>query len=423
MIERIAQSKLLDIATRYPVVTVLGPRQSGKTTLCRSAFAHKPYATLENPVTRAQAIEDPVSFLGQFPEGAVLDEVQRAPELLSFIQAIVDAKPTPGQFVLTGSEHLGLAAAVSQSLAGRTALLYLMPLSLAEIRRFADPPRDLYTVLFTGGYPRIYDQHLPASEWLANYVATYLERDVRQVINVSNMMTFQRFVGLCAGRSAQLLNISGLASDAGIAENTAKAWLSVLEATFVAYRLAPVHRNFNKRLVKTGKLVFCDTGLLCFLLGIREPAQIAQHPLRGAIFETWCINEIRKQRLNRGMVADMFFYRDRQGQELDLVIDNGASVELVEIKAGQTLASDYFATLDKLAPLFASQPGMAEVRQTLIYAGDTAPDRRGIKIVGWSDLDRLDKHGSLHDLEPESYAVGTEDLDENIDAIVHGSDR
>lgn len=386
MIERIEQQSLLDVATRYPVVTVLGPRQSGKTTLCRSAFAHKPYATLENPVTRAQATEDPVSFLGQFPDGAVLDEVQRAPELLSFIQGIVDAKPVPGQFILTGSEHLGLAAAVSQSLAGRTALLYLMPLSLVEIRRFSDPPTDLYTVLFTGGYPRIYDQRLPASEWLANYVATYLERDVRQAINVSNMLTFQRFVGLCAGRSAQLLNISGLASDAGIAENTAKAWLSVLEATFIVYRLAPVHRNINKRLVKTGKLVFCDTGLLCFLLGIREPAQIAQHPLRGAIFETWCINEVRKQRLNRGMVADMFFYRDHKGQELDLVIENGTSVELVEIKSDQTLASDYFVALNKLAPLFAGDSAITKVTQTLVYAGDTAPDRHGIKVVGWSDI-------------------------------------
>lgn len=377
---------LHDVAGRYPVVTVTGPRQAGKSTLCRMAFPHTPYVTLEDPVARAQAVEDPIAFLRQFPDGAVLDEGQRAPELFSFIQGLVDERAKPGQFILTGSQHLGLTAAISQSLAGRTALLNLLPLSFDEIGRFPESSHDLYETLFTGGYPRIHDQHLPVAEWLANYVGTYLERDVRQIINIGDMLTLQRFLGVCAGRSAQLANLSGLASDVGVAENTAKSWLSVLEATFITFRMAPLYRNINKRLVKTPKIYFNDTGLLCFLLGIRSPEQIAQHPLRGAIFETWCVSELRKRRLNQGLTPDMYFYRDHKGEELDLVIEDGTSLELIEIKSGQTIAADFFATIEALAPIFARQPGIADVKKTMIYGGTTAPSRGGTRVIGWASL-------------------------------------
>ncbi len=261
MIERLLQPRLRDLATRYPVLTVTGPRQSGKTTLSRMAFPDKAYVSLENPAQREFAQQDAVAFLARHPEGAIFDEVQRVPQIVSYLQGLVDEDPRPGRFVLSGSQNLASLDALTQSLAGRTSLTELLPLSLEEIRRFPDPPEDLDTLLWRGGYPRIYEQRLPAHEWLADYTATYVERDVRQLLNVGDLLLFQTFLRLCASRTGQLLNLSSLAADCGISHPTARSWLSVLEATYIVFRLPPFFANVGKRLIKAPKLYFYDTGL------------------------------------------------------------------------------------------------------------------------------------------------------------------
>ncbi|MDE3032670.1 MAG: ATP-binding protein, partial [Acidobacteriota bacterium] len=270
MIQRNLLPVLLRSAELYPVVTLTGPRQAGKTTLCQQAFPDKPYASLEPLETRAFAQEDPRGFLAQFPSGAILDEVQQAPDLLSYLQVHVDRNPAPGQFILTGSQHLGLSQAISQSLAGRTAVLHLLPPSLEELRRFPNPPDSLFDTLFAGAYPRIHDRSIPPSRWLSDYLATYVQRDVRQVLNVGDLVTFTTFLRLCAGSTAQELNLSRLATDAGISQPTARAWLSVLETSFLGFRLPPWHTNLRKRRVKAPKFHFFDSGLACHLLGIQS---------------------------------------------------------------------------------------------------------------------------------------------------------
>jgi uncharacterized protein len=379
MIRRNLEAVVRRAAQHYPVVTVTGPRQSGKTTLCRAVFAKKPYVSLEAPDERMLAEQDPRGFLARFPAGAVLDEIQRAPDLLSYLQVLVDEAPTPGRFVLTGSQHLGLVHQVSQSLAGRAALRYLLPLETDEARRFPGDLGDLDHVLVRGGYPRIWQEHLPATEWLRDYAATYVERDVRQLLNVGDLATFQRFLGLCAGRSGQLLNLSALGADAGVTHNTARAWLSVLEASFIVFRVAPFHRNLGQRLVKTPKLYFWDTGLLCYLLGIRAPAQVATHPLRGAIFETFCVSEVCKARFHRGLAPDVWFFRTHKGREIDLIIEGAAGPVLVEIKAGRTLAADFFDGFDAAA----LEPVLGQARRVLVYGGSAAHQHRGVAVVPW----------------------------------------
>jgi predicted AAA+ superfamily ATPase len=377
-------------ARQYPVVVITGPRQSGKTTLCRMAFGDKPYASLETPDVREYAVTDPRGFLAEYPDGAVLDEVQRAPHLLSYIQGIVDERHENGLFILTGSQHFGLLDAVSQSLAGRSSMLHLLPLELEELRRFPSPPRDLVTTLFAGAYPRIHEQCLPPGEWLASYTETYVERDVRQVLRVGDLAAFQTFLRVCAGRIGQLVNLSALGADCGLSHNTARAWLSVLEAGYIAYRLPPLHRNLGKRLVKTPKLYFYDSGLLCYLIGIREPDQLRHHPLRGAIFESWVVAEILKARVHRGLPSDLFFFRDRTGTEVDLVLETGARPLAVEIKSGQTVAPDFFKSLASLADLLAAAAEPAGVERVVVYGGESSQSRSGVEVLAWSDLDRMD---------------------------------
>ena len=278
MIDRDIAPRLAAAARSFPALTITGPRQSGKSTLCRQLFPRHPCANLDAPDVRRLALEDPRAFLAQFPDGAVLDEIQRAPELTSYLQPIIDANPAPGRWILTGSQHFALLESVSQSLAGRSAVFHLLPLTWQEVCRFDRQPASLDEALLGGGYPRIYDRQLDPAEWLSAYVATYVERDVRQVANVGDLVTFQRFVSLCAGRTAQLLNFSNLAADAGVAQPTAKAWLSILEASFIAFRLPAWSGNLRKRLVEMPKLHFYDSGLACWLLGIRDAAQLRSHP-------------------------------------------------------------------------------------------------------------------------------------------------
>lgn len=395
MVARLLQPRLTALARRFPVVTVTGPRQSGKTTLCRQAFPRKPYVSLEPPDNRDLATGDPRAFLARWPKGAIIDEVQRAPELLSYLQERVDRQAAPGQFVLTGSQQVHLSAAVAQTLAGRTAVLQLLPLDLTEVRRFPDPPTDVWTLVWTGGYPRIYDRRIPAAEWLSSYAATYLERDVRQMVNVGDLLAFQTFVRLCAGRVGQLVNLTSLGADAGVSHTTARAWLSVLEASFIAFRVPPLHRNLTKRLVKTPKLYFHDTGLLCWALGIQTPAQLETHPLRGAIFECWVIGEVLKHHTHRGLVPRMAFFRDQKGRECDLVLEQGDRLLAVEIKSGQTITSDTVAALTRVLPdLAAGTPGPASVSPVLVYAGQESISRSGVNQVAWHDMPRFDWSGT-----------------------------
>lgn len=381
MVERALAEHLRRAARQFRVVTLTGPRQSGKTTLCREVFGGLPYASLESPDIRAFALADPRAFLAQFPKGAILDEIQAAPSLLSYVQERVDADRRRGQFVLTGSQQFALAASVSQSLAGRSAVLELLPLGHAELRAFPRPPRGLEATIVAGSYPEIHDRRVPSATWYASYVTTYVERDVRTVTNVGNLVTFQTFLRLVAGRAGQLLNLSSLGADAGVSQPTARAWLSVLEAGYLVFRLPPLHRNLGKRLTKSPKLYFYDTGLLAWLLGIRRPEDLTVHPLRGAIVENWVVSEIVKARVHRSLEPSLAFYRDQSGREVDLVLEEGARTVLVEVKSGKTIASDFFDGLEGVAAILGSNP-----ERVLVYGGDARQSRSNVTVLPWSEV-------------------------------------
>lgn len=390
MIKRSLRTRLQLLASKFPVVTVTGPRQSGKTTLCRAEFPDKPYVSLEAPDIREFARLDPRGFLDEHQDGALLDEVHRVPDLLSYIQTMVDERPTPGRFILTGSANFALLQSLGQSLAGRTALLELLPLGLEEVRRFPKAPRELFELLVQGSYPAVYDRGLEPAEWYPSYVATYLERDVRLILNVGDLIAFQTFLRLCAGRVGQLTNLSALGADAGVTHGTAKAWLSVLEAGYVAWRLPSFHANLKKRLVKTPKLHFVDTGLVCYLLGIRSSEQLRDHPLRGMIFETWVASEILKSRVHRGLQPNLSFFRDRKGAEVDLVVELGRSLLAIETKSGQTIASDFFDGLRVFESVLASSRHEPQVRSFVVYGGVEHQRRSRTTVVPWRDLDRCE---------------------------------
>jgi len=388
MIPRTLQGQVETASSLYPVITVTGPRQSGKTTLARMTFSELPYASLETPSEREFAAEDPLGFLARFPAGAILDEIQRAPQLLSYIQGIVDEDPRPGRFVLTGSQNLNLMEGVSQSLAGRTALLELLPLELAEIRCFDDAVTDVDTALWRGGYPRIFDRGLPAARWLADYTATYLERDVRSLLAVGDLGTFHTFLRMCAGRVGQLLNLASLAADCGVSQPTARRWLSTLEASFIVFQLPPFHANLGKRLAKRPKLYFHDPGLAASLLGIEEPGQLAAHPLRGAMFEGWVVSEIVKWHRHRGLRPAISFYRERDRHEIDLVLERGVDLTLIEAKAGRTPTGSHFAAFATLADRIAAR-GDERWRvgpRLVVYGGEESQSRSEGELVGWRDL-------------------------------------
>ncbi|HEX7672472.1 MAG TPA: ATP-binding protein, partial [Polyangiaceae bacterium] len=363
-------------------------RQSGKTTLCRMLFPRKPYVSLEAPDVRARVLEDPRGFLADHPDGAVLDEVQRAPELLSYLQVDVDERRRPGRWILTGSQNFALAQGLSQSLAGRSGILTLLPLSAAELGAERLESQELLGTLLRGGYPAIHQHRIPPAEWMAAYVATYVERDVRQLLAVGDLSVFQTFLGLAAGRAGQIVNLSALGSDAGVSHNTARSWLGCLEASYVAERLPPWHGSLTSRLVKSPKLHFLDSGLHCFLLGIRTVDELRNHPLRGAIFEGWVVSEIRKTRQNRGLSPDLHFFRDAKGLEADLLVGRGVERIAVEIKSGQTLDRAASESLDRVAGLLLQATPPIHLEQVLVYGGEGKQRRKTSTVLGWRDVAR-----------------------------------
>ena len=385
MLARHAATTALQLSNGYPVIAVTGPRQSGKTTLARETFPDKPYLSLEDPDELMSAQDDPRGFLARFPDGAVLDEVQRAPELLSYLQGIVDSDGRMGLFVVTGSQQLGLLSGITQSLAGRVGLIELLPFALSELDQGGLAPRSLEQLMFAGMYPPIHDRPVTPQQWYAGYVRTYVERDVRQLINVRDLGQFRRFVRMCAARTGQLLNLSGLANDCGITHNTARAWVSVLEASYLVHLLRPHHRNFEKRLIKTPKLCFYDPGLAAWLLGIRSAKELETHAMRGPLFETWVVSEFAKAWLNRALVPPLFFWRDRAGNEVDLVIERGERLIPIEIKSGQTVTGAQLAGLRR----FLAIGGDASTSPVLVFGGDTDSSRHEITIRGWRSITAL----------------------------------
>jgi uncharacterized protein len=387
MIPRLAIYVAQRYAAIFRVVVITGPRQSGKSTLTHLAFPHKPYFNLEDSATRARVQADPRAFLSGLPQGAVIDEVQRLPELLSDIQAIVDERQIKGDFILTGSQQFGLIDSVSQSLAGRAGMLSLLPLSATELAATGKLPNSWHKAAWQGGYPepvlQISDTGA-AQAWFASYMSTYVERDVRQVINVGDLASFRRFVLMCAARAGQLLNLQSLASDCGIAHTTAKRWLTVLEASYIVMLLQPHHRNFNKRLVRTPKLYFLDTGLLCHLMQIDSPRTLELHAMRGAIFENWVIIETLKHRFNQGLTAQLYFWRDNHGTEIDLLFEHAGLLHAVEMKSGTSFASDWPSAIKK----WQSYAGGEAALPTIVYGGNESFSISTCHVMGWRDMSR-----------------------------------
>jgi len=381
MFQRHAEKYISSILPRYRCITIMGPRQSGKTTLSRKLFPDFEYVTFESPDLRSRVLMDPKSFLNALPS-AVLDEVQKVPELLSYIQEILDNPADSRKLILTGSNNLLLHEKISQSLAGRTRIIELLPLQRNELPK-AQQAKDIYEALLFGGYPRIFDQKLNPTEWLEDYYQTYVERDVRLLLNVGDLSAFDRFIRLCAGRAGQLVNYESLASDAGITQPTAKSWLSVLQASYICFLLEPHYRNFNKRLIKSPKLYFLDTGLLCYLLRIKSRDQLVTHPLIGSIFENWVISEIKKSFHHLGMEAPLYFWRDQHGHEVDLVVDQGKFLFCVEIKSGQTFQTDFLKSIFWLNKLQNRNNGAC------IYGGEKSFQIEDVTVRSWTDLPDL----------------------------------
>ena len=371
MVSRIVSKELIKLFQQFPVVTITGPRQSGKTTLAKATFPHLAYRNLEDPDDRLLATEDPVAFFRSIPDGAIIDEFQRVPELTSRIQVIVDERRENGQFVLTGSQQFHTSDRIAQSLAGRTAIIRLLPFSIDELHAgFADVPADLDTYLYRGMYPRVWDQRLDPTIAYSAYVETYLERDLRQLSQIRDLTLFQRFLALCAGRVGQILNLSGLADDTGISHKTAGEWMSLLETSFVVFRLQPYFANISKRLIRSPKLYFYDTGLASWLIGIEDRGQIGTHPLRGPLFENLVIAELVKYRYNRVRRHNLMFFRDAKGHEVDVLMPLSGVTVPIEIKSAATFRPDFFRGIEYFREHIQSGP-----KGMVVFGGERSEER------------------------------------------------
>lgn len=381
MIQRIAKDKLKDLASKFKAVAVTGARQSGKTTLVKQVFKTKPYVSLENPETRAFALDDPQGFLASFPKGAILDEVQRAPELFSYLQEILDNSKVKGLFILSGSNNFLLQQNISQTLAGRIGYLNLLPFSIKELDRSKILPADDDQLMLKGFYPPIYDQGIPPLDWCPNYIRTYIEKDVRQIKNITDLIVFERFLKLLAGRSAQELNSSALSIETGVDVKTIQSWIGILESSFIIYLLKPHFKNFNKTIVKRPKIYFYDTSLVCYLLGIKTVSHLKSHPLRGAIFESMVVTELMKTRTNAGLPIDLYYWRDKTGHEIDVIIDSDDQLLPIEIKSGKTINSEFFKNLVYWSKITGTE------KSILLYAGDQQQKRTGGKeVLNWRSI-------------------------------------
>ncbi|MCL4449143.1 MAG: ATP-binding protein [Actinobacteria bacterium] len=385
MIKRDIENILIKLATQYPVVTITGPRQSGKTTLIKYVFSDKKYVNLETPDMRRFALADPRGFLNQY-DNAILDEIQRAPELLSYIQPIVDENKEPGRFIITGSQQFEVLNNISQSLAGRTALLKLLPFSIAEIEGIVDISL-IDELIYNGFYPRIYDMDIDAHQAIGDYIVTYVERDIRQLIAIKDLNLFEEFLKLCAGRIGQLLNLQSLANDVGISHTTARSWISILEASYIIFLLPPWFNNFSKRLVKSPKLYFYDVGLASYLLGIENEKQVFRDPLRGNLFENLIIIEVLKYRFNKGKKSNLYFYRDSKGLEIDLIYEVGKDIFPIEIKSGATVSEDYFKNIKRFLHSYKTLP--IPYGSAVFYGGNEIQQRTDFKVYPASKVSEL----------------------------------
>ena len=386
MIPRQAATRILRLLQGFPIVTITGPRQSGKTTLVRALLPDKPYVSLETPSQREFARTRPAEFLRQFPAGAVIDEAQNAPELFSQMQGVVDASGTMGLFVLTGSQNLSLLSNVTQSLAGRTALVELLPLSVAELRDAGRLDPRYASHLVKGFFPAVYSRSLEPHEWLQGYLVTYAERDARQLAAIQDLGAFQRFLKLTAARTGQLLNMQSLASDAGVADKTVKHWLSILETCYLIHYVRPHFAHFGKRLIKAPKLYMTDVGLAAALIGIQTEDQAQSHPLHGALFETLVVNEFLKTRCNLGLREPLYFWRDNIGTEVDLIVERGNEIAAVEIKSGISVASDAFGNLNKWQKYATERGSFSAIHRGLVYGGEDRFTREGVDVMPWAGL-------------------------------------
>ncbi len=385
MIPRELKTKLLALQKSFPVIALLGPRQSGKTTLVKSTFEKYAYRNLEAPDTRLYIQSDPRGFLelSHTDKGLIIDEAQRVPELFSYIQEAVDENKGR-KIILTGSQNFLLHEKISQSLAGRIGILRLLPFSLNEIK--TDYHFENYTdYIFKGFYPPVYDRNILPGDWAPNYIQTYIEKDVRQIINISDLTRFSNFLKLCSGRIGQILNITSLANDAGVAVNTAKSWLSVLESCFVIFLLKPFYNNFNKRIIKSPKLYFIDTGLASSLLEIEDSKQIESHYLKGALFENFIIAELLKRFFNKGDIPRLYYWRDKLGNEMDCLIEVNDKVKVVEMKAGKTITEDFFKGLNYWGKITASD----NKNLFLIYGGNETQSRSSGKVLSWKNIEGI----------------------------------
>ena len=386
MIPRAAAARLTRLLEGFPVVTVTGPRQSGKTTLVRNLLPDRPYVSLESPAQREFAQQSPAEFLAQYPEGAVIDEAQHAPQLFSQLQSVVDDSGHMGLFVLTGSQNLSQLSAVTQSLAGRTALVELLPLSISELRAAGRLDAGYASHLVKGFFPAIYARDLEPHEWLQAFIVTYAERDARQLAAIQDLGAFQRFLKLVAARTSQLLNMQALASDTGVSDKTVKHWLSILETCYLIHFVRPHSAHFGKRLIKMPKIYMTDVGLAAALMGIQDERQVMTHPLRGALFETMVVNELLKTRCNAGLREPLHFWRDNIGTEVDVVLERGHEIAAIEIKSGPSVAPDAFGPLNKWRKYAAERGNFDAIHPALVYGGDTRFTRDGVDVMPWSGL-------------------------------------